>query len=92
LWGLSIWLLIRILKDELSLAYSTASSESVLPRIIEKREAYGAPASITSFVVPTGDSFHLDGSTRYQSLAAIVIAQLYGIDLSIGQEITLVLT
>lgn len=54
LCGLSIWILIRILKDELILAYSTASSESVLPRIIEKMEAYGAPASITSFVVPTG--------------------------------------
>ncbi len=90
--GLSIWTLIRILKDELILAYSTASSESVLPRIIEKMEAYGAPASITSFVVPTGYSFNLDGSTLYQSIAAIFIAQLYGIDLSIWQEITLVLT
>jgi proton glutamate symport protein len=79
---LSIWILIRILKDELILAYSTASSESVLPRIIEKMEAYGAPASITSFVVPTGYSFNLDGSTLYQSIAAIFIAQLYGIDLS----------
>lgn len=84
--------LIRILKDELILAYSTASSESVLPRIIEKMEAYGAPASITSFVVPTGYSFNLDGSTLYQSIAAIFIAQLYGIDLSIWQEIILVLT
>lgn len=84
--------LIRILKDELILAYSTASSESVLPRIIEKMEAYGAPASITSFVVPTGYSFNLDGSTLYQSIAAIFIAQLYGIDLSIWQEITTVLT
>ncbi|RRF76161.1 glutamate/aspartate:proton symporter GltP [Klebsiella pneumoniae] len=92
LCGLSIWILIRILKDELILAYSTASSESVLPRIIEKMEAYGAPASITSFVVPTGYSFNLDGSTLYQSIAAIFIAQLYGIDLSIWQEITLVLT
>ncbi|HBC81559.1 MAG TPA: glutamate/aspartate:proton symporter GltP, partial [Escherichia sp.] len=89
---LSIWTLIRILKDELILAYSTASSESVLPRIIEKMEAYGAPASITSFVVPTGYSFNLDGSTLYQSIAAIFIAQLYGIDLSLGQEIILVLT
>ena len=80
------------LKDELILAYSTASSESVLPRIIEKMEAYGAPASITSFVVPTGYSFNLDGSTLYQSIAAIFIAQLYGIDLSIWQEIILVLT
>src|SRR5699024_10891710 len=90
--GLSVWTLIRILKDELILAYSTASSESVLPRIIEKMEAYGAPASITSFVVPTGYSFNLDGSTLYQSIAAIFIAQLYGIDLSIWQEIILVLT
>jgi Na+/H+-dicarboxylate symporter len=64
----------------------------VLPRIIEKMEAYGAPASITSFVVPTGYSFNLDGSTLYQSIAAIFIAQLYGIDLSLWQEIVLVLT
>ena len=92
LCGLSIWILIRILKDELILAYSTASSESVLPRIIEKMEAYGAPASITSFVVPTGYSFNLDGSTLYQSIAAIFIAQLYGIDLSLWLEIVLVLT
>lgn len=89
---LSIWTLIKILKDELILAYSTASSETVLPRIIEKMEAYGAPKSITSFVVPTGYSFNLDGSTLYQSIAAIFIAQLYGIELSIGQEIVLVLT
>ncbi len=85
LCGLSVWILIRILKDELILAYSTASSESVLPRIIEKMEAYGAPVSITSFVVPTGYSFNLDGSTLYQSIAAIFIAQLYGTDLSIWQ-------
>ncbi|WP_145520401.1 glutamate/aspartate:proton symporter GltP [Yersinia mollaretii] len=89
---LRIWTLIRILKDELILAYSTASSETVLPRIIEKMEAYGAPKAITSFVVPTGYSFNLDGSTLYQSIAAIFIAQLYGIELSIGQEIILVLT
>ncbi|WP_114192024.1 glutamate/aspartate:proton symporter GltP [Edaphovirga cremea] len=89
---LRIWTLIRILKDELILAYSTASSETVLPRIIEKMEAYGAPKAITSFVVPTGYSFNLDGSTLYQSIAAIFIAQLYGIDLSLGQEIILVLT
>lgn len=92
LCNLRIWTLIRILKEELILAYSTASSETVLPRIIEKMEAYGAPKSITSFVVPTGYSFNLDGSTLYQSIAAIFIAQLYGIELSLGQEIILVLT
>lgn len=90
--GLRVSMLIRILKDELILAYSTASSETVLPRIIEKMEAYGAPKAITSFVVPTGYSFNLDGSTLYQSIAAIFIAQLYGIDLTISQEVVLVLT
>ncbi|WP_075182801.1 glutamate/aspartate:proton symporter GltP [Pantoea sp. 1.19] len=89
---LRVTTLMRILKDELILAYSTASSETVLPRIMEKMEAYGAPKAITSFVVPTGYSFNLDGSTLYQSIAAIFIAQLYGIELSLGQEIILVLT
>jgi proton glutamate symport protein len=55
-------------------------------------EAYGAPKAICSFVVPTGYSFNLDGSTLYQSIAAIFIAQLYGIDLSISQQLLLVLT
>lgn len=92
LFGFSVLKLIRIFKDELVLAYSTASSETVLPRVIEKMEAYGAPKAICSFVVPTGYSFNLDGSTLYQSIAAIFIAQLYGIDLSISQQLLLVLT
>ncbi|MBF7683431.1 glutamate/aspartate:proton symporter GltP [Acinetobacter sp. B5B] len=90
--GLNIFTIIKILKDELILAFSTASSETVLPRIMQKMEAYGAPKAISSFVVPTGYSFNLDGSTLYQSIAAIFIAQLYGIDLSLTQEIVLVLT
>lgn len=90
--GINIFTLMRILKNELILAYSTASSETVLPRIMDKMEQYGASKSITSFVIPIGYSFNLDGSTLYQSIAAIFIAQLYGIDLSIWQEITLVLT
>lgn len=92
LFRLRIWMLICILKEELILAFSTASSEIVLPRIIKKMEAYGAPTTITSFVVPTGYSFNLDGSTLYQSIAAIFIAQLYGIHLSLSQEVVLVLT
>jgi len=90
--SLNIWTLMRLLKDELILSYSTSSSETVLPRIMEKMEAYGAPKSITSFVVPTGYSFNLDGSTLYQSIAAIFIAQLYGIELSLTHQIILVLT
>ncbi|WP_296267244.1 glutamate/aspartate:proton symporter GltP [Pseudomonas sp. UBA6562] len=92
LFGFSVIKIMRIMKDELILAYSTSSSETVLPRVIEKMEAYGAPKSVCSFVVPTGYSFNLDGSTLYQSIAALFIAQLYGIDLSIGQQLLLVLT
>ncbi|MCH5655274.1 glutamate/aspartate:proton symporter GltP [Pseudomonas syringae] len=91
-FGFSVIKLMRIFKDELILSYSTASSETVLPRVIQKMEAYGAPKAICSFVVPTGYSFNLDGSTLYQSIAAIFIAQLYGIDLSIGAQLMLVLT
>ena len=80
-----------MIKDELLLAFSTSSSETVLPRIMEKTEKMGAPKDIVSFVIPTGYSFNLDGSTLYQAIAAIFIAQMYGIDLSIGQQITLVL-
>ena len=92
LCGINILTLMRTLKDELILAYSTASSETVLPRIMQKMEDYGAPKAITSFVIPTGYSFNLDGSTLYQSIAAIFIAQLYGIDLSLYQQVILVIT
>ncbi|MFI8496267.1 cation:dicarboxylate symporter family transporter [Peribacillus butanolivorans] len=89
--GFSIFKLIKLLKEELILAFSTASSESVLPKIMEKMEKAGCPKHIASFVIPTGYSFNLDGSTLYQALAAIFIAQMYGIDLSIMQQITLML-
>ncbi|MCU4563644.1 glutamate/aspartate:proton symporter GltP [Acinetobacter sp. WU_MDCI_Abxc222] len=92
MFGINIFILFKILKDELILAFSTASSETVLPRIMQKMEAYGAPKAISSFVIPTGYSFNLDGSTLYQSIAAIFIAQLYGIDMSIGQQVILVIT
>ncbi|ANB60995.1 cation:dicarboxylate symporter family transporter [Anoxybacteroides amylolyticum] len=87
----NLWHMIKILKDELVLAYSTASSETVLPKIMEKMEKFGCPKAITSFVIPTGYSFNLDGSTLYQALAAIFIAQLYGIDMPISQQISLLL-
>jgi proton glutamate symport protein len=89
--GYNIFALIKYLKDELILGYSTASSETVLPKIMEKMEKLGCPKAITSFVIPTGYSFNLDGSTLYQAIAAMFIAQMYGIDMSIGQQITLML-
>ncbi|CAM5653365.1 Glutamate:protein symporter OS=Lysinibacillus sphaericus OX=1421 GN=LS41612_00145 PE=4 SV=1 [Lysinibacillus sphaericus] len=89
--GVNIFYLIRVLKDELILAFSTASSEAVLPRVMLKMEKLGAPKDIVSFVIPTGYSFNLDGSTLYQAIAALFIAQMYGIHLSIGEQITLML-
>ncbi|GIN84548.1 proton glutamate symport protein [Heyndrickxia sporothermodurans] len=89
--GVNIFHLIRLLKDEIILGYSTASSEAVLPKIMEKMEKFGCPKAITSFVIPTGYSFNLDGSTLYQALAAVFIAQMYGIDLSFSQQLSLVL-
>lgn len=89
--GFNIFKLLKYLKDELLLGYSTASSETVLPRIMEKMEKLGCPKAITSFVIPTGYSFNLDGSTLYQAIAALFIAQMYGIHMSIGHQITLVL-
>ncbi|MFJ8268596.1 cation:dicarboxylate symporter family transporter [Peribacillus asahii] len=89
--GFGIFKLIKILKEELILAFSTASSEAVLPRIMDKMEKTGCPKHIASFVIPTGYSFNLDGSTLYQALAAIFIAQMYGIDMSIMDQVTLML-
>ncbi|MEH7076454.1 cation:dicarboxylate symporter family transporter [Neobacillus drentensis] len=89
--GYNIFNLIKYLKDELLLGYSTASSETVLPKLMEKMEQLGCPKTITSFVIPTGYSFNLDGSTLYQAIASLFIAQMYGIHMSIGHQITLVL-
>ena len=88
--GINIFSLIKVLKDEIILAYTTASSEAVLPRVMNKMESFGCSKSIVSFVIPTGYSFNLDGSTLYQSIAALFIAQLYGVHLSIFAQINLV--
>ncbi|TYR79068.1 cation:dicarboxylase symporter family transporter [Priestia megaterium] len=87
----NIFTLLRYLKDELLLAYSTSSSETVLPRIMEKLERMGCPKAIVSFVIPIGYTFNLDGSVLYQAIAAIFLAQVYGIDLTIVEQLTLIL-
>lgn len=92
LFGFNILILLRILKDELLLAFTTSSSESVLLNLMFKMESYGAPRTICNFVIPTGYSFNLDGSTLYQSIAALFIAQLYGINLTFFTQLTLILT
>ncbi|KAA0815148.1 cation:dicarboxylase symporter family transporter [Bacillus licheniformis] len=91
LCGINIFKFLAFLKDELLLAYSTSSSETVLPRVMEKMEKIGCPKGIVSFVIPIGYTFNLDGSVLYQAIAALFLAQVYGIDLSIGQQLTLIL-
>lgn len=83
--------LIRFLKDELLLAFSTASSETVLPRLMEKMPRFGCSKETTSFVIPLGYSFNLDGGALYQSIAVLFVAQLYGIDMSLGSQIVALL-
>ena len=83
--------LVRYIRDPIVLAFSTASSEAAYPRTLEALDRFGVPPRIASFVLPLGYSFNLDGSMMYMTFATIFIAQAYGIDLSLGQEITMLL-
>ena len=83
---------VNAVKEPALIAFSTSSSEAALPKAMLAMEALGVPRRIVSFVIPTGYSFNLDGSSLYLSLAAIFVAQAAGIDLSIGQQIVIVLT
>jgi Na+/H+-dicarboxylate symporter len=83
--------LVRYIRDPLVLAFSTASSEAAYPRTLEALDRFGVPPRIASFVLPLGYSFNLDGSMMYMTFATIFIAQAYGIDLSAGQMITMLL-
>ena len=78
--------------EPVSIAFATTSSEAALPRAMEAMERLGVPRPIVAFVMPTGYSFNLDGSTLYLSLAAIFVAQVAGIELSVGQQFVLLLT
>jgi Na+/H+-dicarboxylate symporter len=83
--------LVRYIRDPVVLAFSTASSEAAYPRTLEALDRFGVPPRIASFVLPLGYSFNLDGSMMYMTFATIFIAQAYGIDLTLGQEITMLL-
>jgi proton glutamate symport protein len=82
----------RAVKEPAIIAFSTTSSEAALPKAIMAMESIGVPRRIVSFVIPTGYSFNLDGSTLYLSLAAIFVAQAAGVDLTIGQQVLMMLT
>ena len=83
---------LRAISEPASLAFATTSSESALPIAMETMERFGVPRKIVAFVMPTGYSFNLDGTTLYLSLATIFVAQVAGIDLSIGNQLLIVFT
>ena len=87
-----VFILLRRIKEPFLLAFSTASSEAAFPKLITELERFGCNNKIVSFVLPLGYSFNLDGSMMYMTFASIFIAQCYGIDLTITQEITMLLT
>ena len=83
--------LVRYIRDPVVLAFSTASSEAAYPRTLEALDRFGVPPRIASFVLPLGYSFNLDGSMMYMTFATIFIAQAYGVHLSLGEQITMLL-
>ena len=83
--------LLKAIKEPALMAFSTASSESAFPKTIESLESFGCSKKIVSFVLPLGYSFNLDGSIMYMTFATVFIAQAYGIDLSMQQQITMML-
>jgi proton glutamate symport protein len=82
----------RAVREPFFLAFSTASSESALPLALENLELMGVPPHIVAFVLPTGYSFNLDGSTMYLSLASLFVAQAAGVHMPLSQQLLMMLT
>ena len=89
--GNRLFELLRRIKEPLLIAFSTTSSEAVFPKLVEELERFGCNNRIVSFILPLGYSFNLDGSMMYMTFAAIFIAQIYGIDMTLGQQVIMLL-
>jgi len=89
-YGFSVWKLLVYIKEELLIVLGASSSEAVLPNIMEKLEAAGCERSVVGLIIPTGYSFNLDGTTIYLSMATIFLAQVFNIDLSLTQQLTII--
>jgi aerobic C4-dicarboxylate transport protein len=87
--GFNIFKFIAYIKDELLIVLGTSSSESALPQLMEKLERLGCSKSVVGLVVPTGYSFNLDGTNIYMTLATLFISQALGVDLTFGQQLTI---
>ncbi len=83
---------VRAVREPFLIAFTTSSSEAALPKALEVMERFGVPKNIVSFVLPTGYSFNLDGTTLYLSLASVFVAQLAGLQLSLGDQLIMMLT
>ena len=89
LYGFRLLKFLRFIREEILLVLGTSSSEAALPRMLEKMERYGCARPVVGLVIPTGYSFNLDGTSIYLSMAAIFIAQVYRVDLTMTQQLTL---
>ncbi|TGU71548.1 dicarboxylate/amino acid:cation symporter [Geomonas terrae] len=87
----STWTLLKLIREPMMIAFSTASSEAAYPQTLESLERFGVKEKVSGFVLPLGYSFNLDGSMMYQAFAIIFIAQVYNIELSISKQIALLL-
>src|SRR5213592_2602054 len=83
---------VKAIREPFLIAFTTASSEAALPKALEVMERFGVPKNIVGFVLPTGYSFNLDGTTLYLSLASVFVAQLAGIEMTLGQQLVMMLT
>lgn len=89
-YNFSLWRYLVFIREELLIVLGTSSSESVLPRMIAKMERLGCSKSVSSLVIPTGYSFNLDGTTIYLAIATIFLAQAFQVELSLGQQLSII--
>jgi aerobic C4-dicarboxylate transport protein len=87
-YGFSLWEYLKFIREEIVIVLGTSSSEAVLPRMLDKMERYGCSRTVVGLVIPAGYSFNLDGTSIYLSMAALFVAQAFGIHLSIAQQIS----
>ena len=88
-YGFSLWRFLKYIGEEILIVLGTSSSEAALPRMLEKMERYGCSRSVVGLVIPTGYSFNLDGTSIYLSMATVFLAQVYGVDLSLRQQLAI---
>ncbi len=89
-YRVSLWSVLKYIKEELLIVFGTSSSESALPQVMDKLENMGCSRSVVGLVIPAGYSFNLDGTTIYLSMATIFLAQVFSVDLTLGQELTII--